>query len=96
MNMKRQLIAIVISMTLVGCGEAKSDAPKFKRGEIVRTVLGNHRAQILSVGKTWYKVRVDAISVTTNTRALGPDGSVEVSPWTIAWLEEFELKKEGQ
>lgn len=90
----------MLSAFVIGCVEPPTCEPlKFKNGEIVESVVGNHTGQIVKViyynhnCKRFYDVRFNIKSNKTKTRLIGNDGDIESGLSLIEWMEEYELKK---
>ena len=91
-------IVVMLMMTIFvfmgGCEPESS--PKFAIGEIVVTRIGNLEGQIIDyrfVGKYRYRVRVHQPMLTTNTRLLHSDESIDFKALSIINMYEYELAK---
>ena len=87
--MRTILLALCV-LLIAGCAR-----PLFHSGQIVKTKLGGHVGQVIRVDcvrDCIYWVRLSAVEISTNTRFLGQDGAVKISPLADVYLREFELE----
>ena len=95
----KKIILLIVFMSIIGCIEQKKcDVSMFNKGDIVKSVIGNHTGQILDVTKGidckyYYNVRFNIKSYKTNTRLLDNDDDIETGLSLIKYMEVFELKR---
>ena len=87
-------LAILLLLVLLGCTKAE---PKFYSGDMVRSIVGRHLGQVVTVQCTerrcYYGVRFNATQDSTDTRLLGADGPIQSAPLAyVRNMLDFELE----
>ena len=86
-------LLIIVLMLVAACSE-----PKFNVGQRVETIISGQSGMIIRVWNCFarpcrYDVRFGGLQINTNTRLLGYDGPVTISPLIIIRaVHWFELK----
>ena len=96
--MKRIILLILLCMFVIGCETKTCNDPKFKYGEVVKSVIGDHTGQIVKIFRganciCYYDVRFNIKSNKTKTHLINQDDDIETGLSLITWMNEFELKK---
>lgn len=86
----KQNAAINASVTMTKEAIAKL---RFQNGQIVESVLTGQRGQVIERGPMGYIVRFQAVEYKTNTKLLGADGPISVSPFSDVHMKDFELRE---
>lgn len=97
----KKLILILTCVILIfcGCGNNTCEPTKFKVGDIVYSVVGNHQGQVIDVipkCDTWkhdyYTVRFNIKVSKTNTKILSSDNYITSELLIIEYMQDYELK----
>lgn len=92
---------LVVSVAVVGVVAwltPPDRIPAFHQAQIVRSVIGGHVGQVIRVrckyeDACFYDVRFNALQLQTDTRLLGDDGPVTISPLSeVRAMREHELR----
>ena len=90
-------IILIVVVFLAGC-EIERKTPRFSYGDIVYTVIGNHKGQVVgwvscNQNTCFYSVRFSSTELTTDTHLFSPDGPITVSPLMLVHhIRDYELK----
>ena len=91
--MKKVMLVMLFAIMMVGCRERLP--PKYRCGDMVRSVLDNRPGMIVRLypqNKIRYSVRFVANEQKTDSRVLSADGAIVNSPYSIVVMREYELK----
>jgi len=87
--MKHLLIVLILSVTLIGCGErSPKPSPMFYQGQIVKSVIDGQRGQITHVN-----CRAGDRVCRYNVRFKSMEGDKWGRAYSNVFMKEFELEK---
>lgn len=89
---------LIIVVLISGCDLPPIKTPRFAYGDIVHTVVGNHRGQVIGAVRCdqdtcFYDIRFSSMEYTTNTHIFSQDGPIRGTPlMLVQQVREYELQ----
>ena len=88
------ILGLVATVHFTGVMDKK--IPKFHPGDLVATILDGRKGMVIETlcdhDKCIYYVRFREFELKTDTHLLDDDGPVQISPYTLLYMKEFEIR----